>query len=162
MANPWFRMYSEFSDDPKVQMMSEAMQRRLTMLMCLRCKDELHKLNDEHIAFALRITSEQLAETKICLVDAGFIDDKWCLIDWNRSQSPDRPPTHVWRVIRDRIFRRDDFTCTYCRQRGGKLECDHIIPVSKGGSHEDDNLTTSCFTCNRDKSDKFLHEWRVA
>lgn len=28
MANPWFRMYSEFATDAKVQMLSEAMQRR--------------------------------------------------------------------------------------------------------------------------------------
>jgi hypothetical protein len=39
LANPWFRLYSEFADDPKVQMLTEAMHSRLVMLMCFRCKD---------------------------------------------------------------------------------------------------------------------------
>ena len=33
MPMPWFRMWSEFADDPKVQIMPEAMQRRLVMLL---------------------------------------------------------------------------------------------------------------------------------
>ena len=47
MANPWFRMYAEFATDPKVQSMSEAMQRRLTMLLCLRCSDVLATLQED-------------------------------------------------------------------------------------------------------------------
>ena len=29
---------------------------------------------------------------------------------------------------------------------------DHITPLSKGGSHELDNLTIACFPCNAKKS----------
>lgn len=54
---------------------------------------------------------------------------------------------------------RDDYTCAYCGERGKKLECDHVIPVSRGGSNEKYNLVTSCFSCNRSKSDKLLSEW---
>ena len=32
----WMRLYAEFATDPKVQMMSEAMQRRHVMLFCLK------------------------------------------------------------------------------------------------------------------------------
>ena len=71
-----------------------------------------------------------------------------------------RPPAAVWQEIRVRIFDRDDYTCQYCGQRGGKLECDHIHPVSRGGTHEDSNLTTACRACNRDKRAKTLLEWR--
>ena len=31
---------------------------------------------------------------------------------------------------------------------------DHIIPISKGGSDDLDNLALACFHCNRHKSDK--------
>ena len=34
--------------------MSEAMQRRLVMLLCLRCSNALVTLQDDEIAFALR------------------------------------------------------------------------------------------------------------
>ena len=56
MANPWFRMYAEFATDAKVQMLTEAMQRRYLMLMCLRCSNALVTLQDEEIAFQLRIS----------------------------------------------------------------------------------------------------------
>ena len=41
MANPWFRLYSEFATDPKVQMMSESYQRRFIMLLCIRCNGDV-------------------------------------------------------------------------------------------------------------------------
>lgn len=51
------------------------------------------------------------------------------------------------------IFKRDMFTCTYCGRHPPAvlLEVDHIVPVSKGGNNGSDNLTTSCFDCNRGK-----------
>lgn len=77
---------------------------------------------------------------------------------WIRPGS-DRLPPSEWVPIRQRIFARDDFTCTYCGERGGQLECDHIHPLSRGGSNDDDNLTTACRPCNRAKRDKTLDEW---
>lgn len=51
------------------------------------------------------------------------------------------------------IFKRDDFTCQYCGQKPPAvvLEVDHVMPVSKGGDNEKENLVTSCFDCNRGK-----------
>lgn len=77
---------------------------------------------------------------------------------WIRSEN-DRPLANEWRIIRERIFARDDYTCTYCGERGKKLQCDHIKPASRGGTHEDDNLTTACEPCNRSKGAKLLEEW---
>jgi hypothetical protein len=70
----------------------------------------------------------------------------------NRSQLGKR--------IRFEIFDRDNFTCQYCGRMPPDvmLEVDHIIPVSKGGSNEPENLRTSCAACNRGKSDKQLNQ----
>jgi HNH endonuclease len=65
-----------------------------------------------------------------------------------------------WREIRRRIFARDDFTCVYCGERGGRMECDHIIPVALGGPHHDTNLATACRPCNRSKGQKSLQDWQ--
>jgi len=56
------------------------------------------------------------------------------------------------------IFKRDSFCCQYCGAKPPKipLEIDHIMPVSKGGNNEDYNLITSCFDCNRGKSNREL------
>lgn len=51
------------------------------------------------------------------------------------------------------VFKRDNFTCQYCSRKPPKvpLECDHIVPVCKGGKNDIDNLITACFDCNRGK-----------
>ena len=86
MSNAWFRLYSEFSHDPKVQMMSEAMQRRYIMLLCLRCSNTLVTLHVTEIAFQLRISDEELAETKSLFIAKGFIDSDWNLLNWEKRQ----------------------------------------------------------------------------
>lgn len=65
-----------------------------------------------------------------------------------------------WEELRAAVFRRDDFTCRYCGRRGGRLECDHVIPVSQGGITAIANLVTACFRCNRAKGSKTIEEWR--
>lgn len=67
-----------------------------------------------------------------------------------------------YRIIKD-VFKRDNYTCQYCGKVGGKLEADHIIPFSKGGTDDMDNLVTACRKCNRQKRDKSVEEflkWR--
>lgn len=86
MANPWFRTYAEFATDAKVQSMSEPMQRRLIMIFCLKCSDVLQTLNEEDIAFQLRISDDELASTKILFIKKGFITKTWELRNWERRQ----------------------------------------------------------------------------
>jgi hypothetical protein len=86
MANPWFRLYSEFAHDPKIQMLSEAMQRRYVMLMCLRCSEVLETLHETEIAFQLRLSTEELEETKQLFISKNFIDKHWNLLNWDKRQ----------------------------------------------------------------------------
>lgn len=64
-----------------------------------------------------------------------------------------------WHALLKTIFERDKYTCTYCDNVGGKLEGDHIVPISKGGTDDPTNLTTSCRRCNRQKRNKSVHEF---
>jgi hypothetical protein len=66
-----------------------------------------------------------------------------------------------WYEIIKQVFKRDNYICQYCGKAGGKLEADHIIPFSDGGSDELDNLTTSCRRCNRQKKNKSLEEFKT-
>lgn len=66
-----------------------------------------------------------------------------------------------WIGVRKIVFKRDNYTCTYCGVMADKLECDHVIPLSKGGSNDMDNLTTACRTCNRQKKDKSVAEFII-
>lgn len=51
--------------------------------------------------------------------------------------------------LRQEIFERDGFTCVICGSTEKEsLEIDHIMPISKGGKTEPDNLQTLCHDCN--------------
>ena len=60
------------------------------------------------------------------------------------------------------IFERDNFTCVYCGKNvvedNIKLEVDHLIPKTEGGSNANNNKVTSCRDCNREKSGKKLSD----
>lgn len=63
--------------------------------------------------------------------------------------------------LRQKIKERDDYTCKICGNSTHSepnllLEIDHIIPVSKGGCTEENNLQTLCWKCNRHKSSNIL------
>jgi 5-methylcytosine-specific restriction endonuclease McrA len=60
-----------------------------------------------------------------------------------------------WAKIRARVLRRDNNTCVYCG--GQATEVDHIIPVSRGGTHVLSNLCASCKGCNASRN----HEQRM-
>lgn len=85
MANSWFRLYAEFSTDPKVQMMSEVYQRRLVMLFCMKCNGDA-TLHDNEIAFQLRISSDEWAATKGEFIARGFLDSDNNLLNWDKRQ----------------------------------------------------------------------------
>jgi predicted restriction endonuclease len=59
--------------------------------------------------------------------------------------------------LRYEVFKRDQFKCRICGRtaKETKLEVDHIIPVSKGGTDDLDNLQTLCVDCNRGKSNSY-------
>lgn len=58
------------------------------------------------------------------------------------------------------VFKRDTFRCQYCGRQPPAvvLHVDHIIPSSKGGTDEYDNLVTACKDCNLGKSNRTLSE----
>lgn len=58
------------------------------------------------------------------------------------------------------ILKRDNFRCAKCGASpalnpGTQLHIDHMLPWSKGGETEQDNLQTLCSECNLGKSNNF-------
>jgi hypothetical protein len=94
-------MYSEFMDDPKVQMMSESDQRRLVMLFCERCKEVKH--SETLRAFHWRITPLELGATKAVFIEHGFIDEHWNILKWDERQFISDSSTERVRQYRQRL-----------------------------------------------------------
>lgn len=66
----------------------------------------------------------------------------------------------ISKKTRFEVFKRDSFTCQYCGAKAPDaiLEIDHLNPVKHGGDNDLLNLITSCFVCNRGKSDRKLSD----
>ena len=56
-----------------------------------------------------------------------------------------------WQILRMKVFTRDQWRCVQCG-RPGRLECDHVVPVSEGGALDSlDNLQSLCRDCHISK-----------
>lgn len=61
------------------------------------------------------------------------------------------------RDVREKVFRRDKYTCKHCNSTDKKhLTVDHIHPYSLGGSDKFSNFQTLCRSCNSKKGAKRL------
>lgn len=67
-----------------------------------------------------------------------------------------RIPRQSRTVSRKAIMMRDRFTCQYCghKKEQKALTLDHVIPQSRGGKNEWQNLVASCKPCNNRKADR--------
>lgn len=63
--------------------------------------------------------------------------------------------------LREYLLARHRHTCAYCG--GGTadpvLECDHVVPRSRGGTDRVANLVMACRTCNATKNNHLPAEW---
>ena len=59
-----------------------------------------------------------------------------------------------------KLFRRDRHSCAYCglRFHERELQCEHVLPQSRGGGWTWMNLVTACGACNGRKRDRTPEE----
>lgn len=70
-------------------------------------------------------------------------DQGFCSTDCNKAARQGH-----YRTQRKAALARDGYQCQECAATTG-LECHHIQPLSKGGTHDLDNLQTRCTPCHR-------------
>lgn len=79
-------------------------------------------------------------------------------------QAYDRVPMGRIRFSRHNIFARDDHVCQYCGKPYPRtmLNLDHVIPRSRGGRTNWENIVTSCVKCNFKKGGRTPKEANMA
>ena len=104
------------------------------------------------------------------------VDEKRPHDDWIRSvsfeiQAPrvirllgfDRVPKQTLHLNRRGVLARDNHTCQYCARRfaAHELSLDHVMPRSRGGCTEWENVVCACLTCNVKKGGRTPREARM-
>ncbi len=86
----------------------------------------------------------------------------WKLSNWERYQENNsrryvatkngegRLTAEQWKAIKAAYGNR----CCYCGRKMKRLTQDHVIPLSKGGTHTPDNVVPACLSCNAGKRDR--------
>ena len=61
---------------------------------------------------------------------------------------------------RKNVIWRDRYTCQYCNNRfcSGNLTMDHVVPKSRGGDKDWNNIVACCKRCNNRKGDRTPEE----
>jgi len=63
-------------------------------------------------------------------------------------------------ISKDELVKLYNQPCNNCGSNDN-LAADHIIPISRGGDHSIGNLQTLCKSCNSQKKDRTIMEWRM-
>jgi len=171
---PWFRIYHEILDDPKVQRLDPPTFKNWINLLCLAAKNGgSFEHNLERIAWSLRISNETAEDAINALVLVGLLDilpngslqpHNWSGRQFVSDKSTDRvrkyrdkrraaglPQMGDYSKFKDELEGRDGSQCVYC-EATENLVVDHMVPISQGGTDDIDNLALSCRECNSGKA----------
>lgn len=105
---PWFRMYTDFLNDPKMIALAFEDQRHFIGILALKSDGALDQdccpdLMDRIVAQRLWIDHAIIREVKKRLIAAGLINEFWQPLAWNKRQMrSDADPTNAERQRRHR------------------------------------------------------------
>jgi hypothetical protein len=164
----WFRHYAGMMRDEKLVAVAVKSKQPIDRVawVWLAILESAAEIDDGGVflvpwdasAYWLHVEEADLLLAVTALEDENLVRGDM-VTDWhNFSRHCTRLPWSEWALIRLGVFQRDDFTCRYCKAHGVQLECDHVVPLSRGGTNDRSNLVTSCRDCNRMKADKSLDE----
>ena len=67
----------------------------------------------------------------------------------DRYGKPDERYPKNWQRLRNMVFDRDKRRCRVCGRKPKYLQCHHIVPVGRNGSHHSSNLISVCRRCHK-------------
>ncbi len=142
---PWIKLHESLLDDYEFAALSDTQKAHLMLIWLLAGKME-NKIPLDPEWLKRKI----VAQTKVDLdafVQAGFL----IVIDQNQEEEGEKwASRHIPEPVKTQAMERAGGKCEACGTEQD-LEYDHIIPVSKGGKSEIDNIQILCRPCNRRK-----------
>lgn len=128
---PWFKLYNEILDDPKVQRLEPALFKTWVNLLALACRHDGRLPDMPKIAFILRMGDEEAQTAVAALIDAELIDvNEQCLTmhNWEHRQRSDTSTERVRRYReKNQIDKRDSVS---------SVSETHVTPLDREGEGE--------------------------
>ena len=124
----WLRLYHEFADDPKIQMLAFEDQRHYVMILCLKGRGVLESATpnadyrERMVAKALGLDPLTAREVKFRLMEPGLIDDQWQPVAWaSRQYESDSSTSRVQKHREEKRKRFGNVSSRHEPEPGGQL-----------------------------------------
>jgi hypothetical protein len=145
-APPWIKLYNELLENYEFGALPDEAKGQLIGLWLLASRMENKLPSDpEWLAKKINATCPVNLDT---LIEAGFIEPFEA--DRAAGKREKWPSRYIPDVVRAEIMERDSHKCVRCGS-DERLEIDHIVPISQGGTGDKENLQVLCVSCNRKK-----------
>jgi len=158
----WIKLYRDVLDSIDFAALSGMAAKNLIMIWLIGSEYDGDLPDIDTLAFRLRVKVADLEKSMIELCKYGF------LIETEKDPRAEKTTSkeirekagfgdrYVDQVTKNLIMLRD-VDCVFCGS-SENLEIDHIVPVSKGGDSEPENLQVLCRSCNRSKRTKSVEQ----
>lgn len=143
---PWIKLHRSILSDYEFNGLPEAAQCQLLKLWLLAARHE-NRIPYDRSWLARTLGTRRLMLD--AMIDAGFL----VVVSGEEevaTRREDWASRHIPKPIRQKVLERSSGACVACGSTE-KVEIDHIVPISKGGTGEEENLQALCRSCNRKK-----------
>ncbi len=112
-------------------------------------KERARRWREEHPEMAKAADARKRANRSPEYLEKRRIDEQ------NRRARMKLSGGRLTKGLAKRLYALQNGLCVYCRtDLNCAFDLDHIVPISKGGAHSDENIQLLCPTCNRRKHTK--------
>jgi hypothetical protein len=158
MSKHFARIPRKVLNDPRLGLLSPWIWRTALELWLL-CDDQGQLPTDEIITWKIHRTANTWIEARDKLINAGLIQGT-VFVPARQAYEARQAWRDVygseWPLTRLQILERDSYTCQYCGDEANHV--DHIVPISRGGTNDPENLVASCSSCNHRKGNRTPEE----
>lgn len=124
------------------------------MKYCLLCKTEIKFINASYNEMGFCFKCAERIANEFWYKHSG----EWLTYPNTRPAKEQSLRKKIKDSLRTLVMERCEYACIKCGVRK-KLVIDHIVPISKGGTDEENNLQVLCWSCNSSKKNLSQEDW---
>jgi len=140
---PWIKLHTALLDDYDFGLLDDQQKWHLIGIWILASSC------DNRIQHNARWVGRRINASEDVDLDA-LVEGGWLEFAEGEEPRAEWSSRYVSKKVRAAVLERDGHKCCACGSPN-RLEIDHIVPVSKGGTGAEGNLQTLCRSCNRKK-----------